>query len=348
VVRRERTYSDSRIIDLLNERFIPAAVNINMLQRQDDDEGQYFRTISWQGRFKLSFEEARARMAETRHRECHQGQYVATTEGELLGSRHTADVEQLLEILHGGLANWEDRKTQRDVETIEEVDRDARYVWTYPEDGLVLHLGCTDLPRKVDLRPDDWRRMAHNQDFVWFTREEMLALIPEGVKTGDRFPLPEIIHRRLVRYHMLDIVRGETQPWPKANRGDVALELQVVEADSQAVNMVLNGGGTLREGGKWCTQPPRESVYRRGDMCCLIEERGFEAGILGYLDFDRVHQRFARFDVLVIGTRWGGTTHNVRCSDVDAAPLGIAMTLAGGDRFDRIPPHGSPGSYFNA
>jgi len=56
VVRRERTYSDSRIIDLLNERFIPAAVNINMLQRQDDDEGQYFRTISWQGRFKLSFE----------------------------------------------------------------------------------------------------------------------------------------------------------------------------------------------------------------------------------------------------------------------------------------------------
>ncbi len=347
-MRRERTYSDSRVIDLLNERFIPAAVNINMLQRQDDEEGRYFRTISWQGRFKLSFEDAQARMTETRHGECHQGQYVATTEGELLGSRHTPDVEQLLTMLNGGLANWEDRTTQRDVETIDEVDRDARYVWTYPEDGLVLHLGCTDLPRQVDSRPDDWRRKAHNQDFVWFTREEMLALIPEGVQQGDRFPLPEVIHRRLVRYHMLDIVRGDTQPWPKEHPDDVALELQVVEADSEGVKMVLSGGGTLRERGQWCTQLAPESVYRGGDMCCLVEERGFEAGVLGYLDFDRTRQIFDRFDVMVIGTRWGGTTHNVRSSDVDAAPLGIAMRLAGGDRFDRIPPHGSPGSYFNA
>ena len=347
-MRRERTYSDSRIIDLLNERFVPAAVNINMLQRQDDEEGRYFRTISWQGRFKLSFEEAKKKMAETRHSECHQGQYVATTEGELLGSRHTADVEQLLEILHGGLANWEERTTQKEVETIGEVDRDERYVWTYPEDGVVLHLGCADLPREIDSRPDDWRRLAHNQDFVWFTREEMLALVPDNAQVGDCVVLPEAIHRRLVRYHMLDIVRGETQPWPKACSDDVALELQVVEVGSQNVKMVLNGGGTLCERGQWCTQPPRESVYRRGDMCCLIEERGFEVDVLGYLDFDRTRQRFARFDVLVTGTRWGGTTFNMRCGDVDAAPLGIAMTLAGVDRFERIPPHGSPGSYFNA
>ena len=142
-MRRERTYSDQRIIDLLNERFVPAAVNINPLQRQDDEEGQFFRTISWQGRFKLSFDEARARMQETRHGECHQGQYVATTEGELLGSRHTPDVEQLLVMLADGLSNWDGRSTQREVMTIGEVERDERYVWVYPEDGLVLHLGYT-------------------------------------------------------------------------------------------------------------------------------------------------------------------------------------------------------------
>lgn len=349
MVRRERTYSDPRVINLLNERFVNAAININSLQRQDDEEGRYFRLIAWQGRFKLSFEEAQAKMAQTDHGECHQGQFVATIDGELLGTRHTADPDDLLEMLHTALGNWENRITQREGATVGELARDERYVWTYPEDGLVLHLGCTDLPREMDTRPEDGiYRTAHNQDFVWMTREEMLSIVPEGVQKGDRFSLPEAIHRRLVRHHMLDIVRGETPAWPKDVPQDVAMELHVTDVDSDRVQMTLHGGGKLQEEGKWCVQPPPRSVYRRGQMCCLVEARGFEPHILGYVEFDRVRERFTRFDVLMVGSRWGGTTFNMRCDDTDAAPLGIAMTLAQDDALSRIPPHGSPRSYFNA
>lgn len=348
-MRRERTYSDVRIIQLLNERFVTAAININSLQRQDDEEGRYFRLIALQGRFKLSFDEALARVAQTDHGECHQGQFVATIEGELLGSRHTADPDVLLEMLNTALSNWETRSTQRETSEIGEFERDARYVWAYPEDGLVLHVGCTDLPREIDTRPDgEYQRTAHNQDFVWLTREEMLSIVPDGVQKGDRFSLPERIHRRLVRYHMLDIVRGETPAWSKDVPQDVALELQVNDVDSQHVHLTLHGGGKLQENGSWCTQPPQRSVYRRGQMCCLIEERGFEPTVLGHIDFDRVQKRFTRFDVLAVGTRWGGTTFNMRCDDTDAAPLGIAMTIANEDAFGRIPPHGNPRSYFEA
>jgi hypothetical protein len=69
---------------------------------------------------------------------------------------------------------------------------------------------------------------------------------------------------------------------------------------------------------------------------------------LGHVAFDRVQERFTRFDVLAVGTRWGGTTFNVRCDDTDAAPLGIAMTIANTDAFSRIPPHSGPRSYFQA
>ena len=83
-------------------------------------------------------------------------------------------------------------------------------------------------------------------------------------------------------------------------------------------------------------------------MRCLIRERGFDAELLGYATFDREAERFTRFDLLAVGTRWGGTTYNVRSNDTDPAPLGIAMTIAGTEYRDRTPPHASRRSYFDA
>ena len=61
---RALTFSDPRIIELLKGRFVPVAANISSLQRQDDEEGRFLRLVAWQGRFGLSFEAAKARMAE--------------------------------------------------------------------------------------------------------------------------------------------------------------------------------------------------------------------------------------------------------------------------------------------
>ncbi|MCZ6636025.1 MAG: hypothetical protein O7G87_21725 [bacterium] len=347
MVRRARTYSDPRVIDLLNEKFVPAAININGLQRQDDEEGRFFRLISWQGRYKKSFEEAMRQRFQTDHGLCHQGQFVTTVEGELLGSRHTADVEQLLDMLHQALENWETRSTQRGVTEMDAVERDERFVWEYPEDGLVLHIGCCDLPRAVDRREPE-RRNDHNQDFLWMTQEEMLAIVPEGVETGDRFPLPESVHWRLVRYHLLDSVRGETNAWPVEAPRDITIELEATAVDEDRVELEIHGSGTLSQLGDWCIGAPRQSVYQREEMCCLIQERGFDTELLGYATLDRRTKRFTAFDLLAVGTRWGGTRYNVRSNDTEPAPLGIAMTIAGTETLDRTPPHASPRSYFDA
>ena len=340
---RALTFSDSRIIDLLKERFVPVAANINMLQRQDDEEGRFLRLVAWQGRFGLSFEEAKVRMADPEHKECHQGQFAVTTEGELLGSRHTRDPNLLLEVLEKALENWEHRATQREASRIGEVEgRDLRFSWHYPEDGLVLHLGCTDLPRQVDLRPEDWPRGSHNQDYVWITREEMLSIVPEGVKVGDAFPMYGPVARRLIRYHFLDSVRGETSAWPLEALGDTEMMLTVTGATPDRMEVRLTGHARLMEQGAWCGRK------RTDGICCLIQERGYDAQMLGYLTFDRKGRRFSRFDLTVAGARWGGTTFNMRYNDVEPAPLGIAFTIAGREARDRTPPHASPGRYFEA
>ena len=163
-----------------------------------------------------------------------------------------SDPDQFLWMLRRALANWENRKTQREALKIEDLAyRDPTFSWTeYPEDGMVLHLGVRDLPRKVDTRPSGMKREAHNQDYVWFRREEVLSMVPPDVGVGDIVPLPEKLVRRLVRYHLTDYVRGETSSWSSEAIRDAAMVLTVTGKTPEWVNLRLSGVRAVVRGGK--------------------------------------------------------------------------------------------------
>lgn len=342
------------MIALVNERFIPVAVNNSGLQRQADDEGRFLRLISWQGRYGYSFDEARARLEDIDHGLNHQGLYVTTTEGEVLGSRNRlfpggkasvhgigSDPDRFLWMLRRALVNWENRKTQREALEIEDLAyRDPTFSGVaYPEDGLVLHLGVRDLLRQVDTRPSGIKREAHNQDYVWFRRQEVLSMVPLDAVVGDVIPIPEGLVRRLVRYHLADYVRGETSSWSSEAIRDASMVLTVTEETPEWMDLRLSGAAQLFEKGSWY-----EGVCR---------ERGLDASLLGYLRFDRQMERFVRFDVVAVGSRWGGTEYNGRQDDLEPAPIGVAMTIAGQEARDRTAPHacqsrGGLERYFNA
>jgi hypothetical protein len=300
-------------------------VDNTRLQNQDDEEGRLFRLISWQGRYKFTFDEAWKKRLDVTHGKNHQGFYAATVEGELLnadGDPHSVD--RTLEMLKKALEKWQTRKTQRREQTIEALkERDTDFLWEYPEDGLVLQVGIRDLPRQVDRRPNNWRRDAHNLDYVWIKREEMLAIVPENVKQGEMVPFPPALTLRLVRFHLLDYVYGETPPWPVAVAKQAQLQLEVTRVSAQTVELTLTGQAPLCETNVEGTKT----------------ERGFDSRLYGELVFDRREQRFTRFDVVAVGTRWGSTGHSGRRQDDDPAPMGIAFTLAGKEPRHRTPPH---------
>ena len=115
--------------------------------------------------------------------------------------------------------------------------------------------------------------------------------------------------------------------------------LMVTEKTPEWVDLRLSGSAQLFEDGSWY-----EGACR---------ERGLDASLLGYLRFDRRTERFVRFDVVAVGSRWGGTEYNVRQDDLEPAPIGIAMTIAGQEARDRTAPHacqsrGGMERYFNA
>ena len=48
--------------------------------------------------------------------------------------------------------------------------------------------------------------------------------------------------------------------------------------------------------------------------------------------------RFIGFEVVAVGTRWGGTQYNCRGDDLAPAPFGAVLSLAGLSRAERVAP----------
>lgn len=339
------------MIELINRAFVPIAVEINHLVRQEDDEGRFFRLVSRQGRFGLSFDDALATVEDTawQRQESHQGLYAVTTAGRILGSKNTRDADALLEVLTAALDRWRAKPDGEDPIPLRDgFERDDRYNWQYPEDGLVLQMGCVDLPRRVPEPVEARWKDARNHDYVWIRRDEMLAMAPNGASVGARIPVPDGIARRIARFHLLDCVRGENHAWPREAIRELDLCFEVTASDEEAVEMTLTGRAHLHETGSWCLGAPRETPGREAGICCLLNEQGYRPEVLGYARFDRRSNRFSRFDLVAVGTRWGGTRYNGRRNDVAPAPMGIGFTIAGTRDRDRTPPHASLSAYFNA
>ena len=67
------------------------------------------------------------------------------------------------------------------------------------------------------------------------------------------------------------------------------------------------------------------------------QERGLEMRLLGRR-FDRKQGRFVDFEVVAVGTRWGGTQYNGRGNDLAPAPFGAVLGLAHESRAERVAP----------
>ena len=63
-----------------------------------------------------------------------------------------------------------------------------------------------------------------------------------------------------------------------------------------------------------------------------------ELGLLGHARYDLKENRFVAFEVVAVGTRWGGTQYNGRGRDLAPAPFGAVLSLAGTAYADRVAP----------
>ena len=300
--------------------FVPAADEVHRLKKIDSPEGELFRKIAEQGHYA-----GRTRPTTTR-----QGIYATAPSGELLASVNTRSAERVLAMLDEALEAWGRMpEGERYLSADQRPDRGGwRWRELYPVDGLVLRVHSRDLPR--DDPPDDWRADASNRDYAWFRGDELRGSLPQALTPGARRAVADPIVRRLARLHLVDNVRGQCPAFADAHVERAELTAEVAATDGGRVELALEGSTRTVARGKWPV-----AGYR--DMHDPAEqERGVETSLRGQAVWDTESGRFVAFELLALGTRWGGTQYNGRGDDLAPGRIGFAFVLAGDD--ERVAP----------
>jgi len=309
VTGRELVFSNPDVVRLAKTAFVPYAGDQWYLHRQKDADGAYFWKVAQQGHFRERPEST------TR-----QGIYVATVDGQLLGSDpYIPSVKRMVDLLERSLERGKQHVAAATVEAAPAADH--RYTRVPPEGGLILDV-FTRIPRSAGSDEKWTPNHATGRDHMWLTREEWRALLPARWEKGARAAVPRAVAERLIRFHLVDNVRGEPPMWraEEVRQGELAL----VVDDPSSGRLRLEGAARM-----------------------AAEGRGYDARVQGYVEYDRTRDRITRFDVLSWGEAWGEGSYT-RGAPKGRFPLRVALSLAGNSPADRVPPQASRdlGAYF--
>jgi len=293
---------------MLQKNFVCAAFNCSGVLSRKDQTGKFFQEFCEQGHYG----------GHTKPTNTRQGLYVVTPSGKFLSSQNTNNANQVRGVLNTGLRRWSALKGNEPA-TLEQKSVVKGRELQLPEDGIVLREVMRDLPRPVADR-NAWR---YNLDHLWLTQSDCLALLPEELTKGAKRELTGNFKRRLLLYHCVDQVRGESNPWVAKNIEIGTLVTTIKKINDQKIGLSLNGKARMVQ------KPSGERNPFTGTR--VSKERGVDLKIAGVLIFDRESQTFERFNVVAVGERWGTDVYSFRHKDPGPHPIGFAFELLSED-----------------
>jgi hypothetical protein len=331
---------------MAKEQYVPAACDDWYQRRRRDAEGRFFKQVSDQGPRGGTGTGTR------------QGIYLLTASGKLLGYKNAGqNPEVMRDFIKSGLTRWsklpEAERKPGAVKVEEPGKLDSTYARTPPESGLIINVHARLLER-ADAAETNVHGLPKagsilggfadaqcavgdgdeaSRDHLWLTEAEWKSLIPRNAKAGERSPVPPAIVSRILRFHLIDNTRGEPPMWRREDVRKGELSLTVESATPGKVTLRLEGAALLAT-----------------DANIDYAKRGYDAKLLGYIDYDAAKSRVTRFDVVAIGDHWGEGNFTRGARD-GRKPMGVAFELAtGGKPGDLVPPQAARevGAYFKA
>ena len=294
---RRFVWSDPRIIEL-SKQFVATTDEVWRLDAQNDLDCLFFQKMADKGH-----------CGKREHGKSRQGIYVFTADGEFLSSINNLSADLVLKTLKDGLMKWkqlseEDRKPEN---VGVELEPKHRLEYFYPHDGLVFTVFSRDL--KVDPSPKSQRLPFWNRDSAWFSKHETEQLVPENVSAGDTFDFPEFFVARLSKLHLVDAVKGQTEAFSNDEISGSRLHAVVVSINENKIDLKILGN-TI-------------GAHKIGRY-----KRGVKTRLLGTATFDASEKRFAKFEFVALGKRWGETRFNDRRKQLEPSPVGYSFEMA--------------------
>lgn len=193
------------MIELLQKRFVPVALDVWYEERREDAAGEYFRKVVHQ-REGLKPDQTT------------QGFYAFAPDGTLLQGWNHRGVDRLKQNLAKALDAWKPPKSAKDAKgenvATPGATTDPRFERKLPEGARVLAVRARITEAKWpeiergDPLAEQWQeivRHATSLDHLWLLREEAEALVAGT--------FPRTLAWRIARFHCIDNTRGEPPSW---------------------------------------------------------------------------------------------------------------------------------------
>lgn len=290
--------------------FVPAADEVWRLQRGGDAECQFFQRAVNGG--KLITDNG------TR-----QGIYVMAPSGKVLARVNSLKADAVLAMMEKGLAAWEalpeeQRKLPRQVT----IQGDERWEDSRPEKGLLLERIVRDLP--ADATPGGARATKWNRDTLWFSQEEVQAIIDaaaaaRGSEEGWA-DVPEALAHRLASYCLVDNVYGQCIPFDRGDLLRVQLQVRETLQDGAMRGYEWRGSTLAVEDGKWILG---ENLWTPK----TLHPHALETMIHGRAHYDTRTETFLGFELVALGRRSGFTELNSRRFRPEPGGIGFLFRM---------------------
>ncbi|MBC8066649.1 MAG: hypothetical protein H7Y17_17600 [Chlorobia bacterium] len=300
-----------------------SADEVARLQNGNDPECKLAQKVFEQGHYA-----GRTRPTNTR-----QGTYATAPSGVMLASINSNDPKAMADMLRRALAKWNSlSQTERmlGADPGKQKGDVRRGEAQFPTDGLVLRVFSRDLPRTRS--GQDWRNDAWNQDYAWFTRSETKSMLPAQIQAKQTIQIPEALVKRLAKFNFVDNVRGQTMAYTDQDVTLASLTTEVVKVSGGVATIRLYGETKAENQGSWSV-----AGYRDMDSP-ESRKRGMNLKLYGRAQFNIADSKFTQFEAVALGDRFGGTQYNGRHDDLESAPIGYALVLAGAKASERVAP----------
>ncbi|HYE97996.1 MAG TPA: hypothetical protein VEJ18_03750 [Planctomycetota bacterium] len=329
---RGLAFWNDETIALIRERFVAAAVP-TWVCRSDTPEGEFLRAAGVDRQWVTS----------SGYMTC------LSASGTLLGRQPTPEVVRAFEALP-------EAERRPGAVQVRKLQPSERAVPAPPDGGLVLRVHARFLGLGDDGRlraatvadfplmratPDSgrsWRLFLQpNTEYMWLTRDEWRALVPDDPAPGQRVEAGADVVLRMARFHLTPKRATTSEGGTVDARAVKAARMTLVVEEATPARIRMGVEGFVRWGSDY---DEAKATSPDGPLAM-----GFETRLEGRLVYDREKRIFERFDLVAPGHVWGrwgdANGKSMVVERPGRAPFGFSFELAGDSPTDRLPPGGN-------
>ena len=259
-----------------------------------------------------------------------QGIYICSPSGELLSSINSLNPDDVLFVIQQGLDKWNHNMiSNHSINPTNTITPSHRWEDSYPENGLVLTGYKIDLksdPPSNDNRGDRW-----NMDHVWFNKAEMKEWITNELIEGSINKVPTVISERLIRFHLVDNVRGQTLPFAPDEIKMNQIMTEVILKNKSSIELEISGESFSVAKGEW--------LLGENDWTPThLLDHSIRTKLLGKVTYNFQTETVTEFELVAIGERSGKTQNNGRMYGSDSNHIGFYYKMAHENASGKIAP----------